>query len=60
VWECFMCGRPATALCSDCAGDVEAFACRVHVATHGCGSDAFLPVANSPRMGVCGYTGEEP
>lgn len=42
LWlEC--CGR----LCADCADD------------HGeeCDRPAFLPVVNSPRSGVCGYTG---
>ena len=24
---------------------------------HDCGEEAILPVVNSPRMGVCGYTG---
>jgi hypothetical protein len=26
--------------------------------THKCGEDMMLPVVNSPRVGMCGYTGE--
>ncbi len=32
-------------LCDSCAED------------HKCGEDMLLPVVNSPRTGVCGYTG---
>lgn len=51
-FECAECGKPAawinvwedyTLLCDECA-DVEY-------------DEGFLPVVNSPRVGVCGYTG---
>jgi hypothetical protein len=56
-WPCANCGEPATVVCSYClhaAGN--AFACATHAREHGCGEvEGFLPVVNSPRMGVCGY-----
>ncbi len=56
---CMTCGKPATkvaagydywgvmehAFCDDCAKKVH--------------EDAWLPIVNSPRVGVCGYTGED-
>ena len=56
AWECAQCGKPATQInamgwglnadsffCDDCVGDYV---------DEGC-----LPVVNSPRVGVCGYSG---
>ncbi len=52
-FRCQECGRPAVwidtfgdydLLCEECAGERD--------------EEGFLPVVNSPRMGVCGYTGE--
>jgi len=42
---CVECDYDACWLCDDCAED------------HKCGEDMLLPVVNSPRTGVCGYTG---
>jgi hypothetical protein len=35
------------------------FYCGAHAESeeHECGEEALLPVVNSPRMGMCGYTG---
>jgi hypothetical protein len=57
VWPCAVCGRAATGVCSYCLHDMtSAFACASHKRMHGCGgTDGFVPVVNSPRMGVCGY-----
>jgi hypothetical protein len=59
-WPCAFCGAPATEICPFCIHDAEnPFVCSVHATDgHTCGEDGFLPVVNSPRMGVCGYTGE--
>jgi len=57
VWECAECGKPATSLCSYCLYECPAFLCEEHLDDHKCGEEAMLPVVNSPRMGVCGYTG---
>jgi hypothetical protein len=56
-WPCATCGQPASMVCSFCLSqDDHAFACGLHLAEHGCGETAgFMPVVNSPRMGVCGY-----
>ena len=58
VWACDACGEPATAICTQCVYDDRGFCCAKHATKHSCGSDMLLPVVNSPRMGVCGYTGE--
>jgi hypothetical protein len=58
VWPCGICGQPATWVCTYCLQEEgDAFACTTHRGQHGCGEqEGFLPVVNSPRMGVCGYT----
>lgn len=58
-WPCDACGQPATVICMECAGPDGVFYCETHARTHKCDSDAMLPVVNSPRMGVCAYTGED-
>ena len=58
VWFCDVCGQPAVSVCAACSGGDEGFCCEAHAADHPCGEDSLLPVVNSPRMGVCGYTGE--
>lgn len=57
-WQCAACDEPATFICQPCIGADDPFACSRHARDHRCGEDSFLPVVNSPRMGVCGYTGE--
>jgi hypothetical protein len=60
TWPCATCGQPATAVCSYCLGAPSGpFACAAHLGEHDCGEmEGFLPVVNSPRMGVCGYAAE--
>lgn len=59
VWLCAACDAPATLICPFCMGEGTPFVCASHAREHACGEDeSFLPVVNSPRMGVCGYTGE--
>jgi len=57
-WPCEVCEQPATVLCVECADGDGGFFCATHASQHGCGEDMLLPVVNSPRMGVCGYTGD--
>ncbi len=59
VWPCAICAQPATLVCAYCRYDEgNPFVCKKHRRKHACGEDeGFLPVVNSPRMGVCGYTG---
>jgi len=59
VFPCDTCGAPATLICPYCIQEGSpAFTCPEHRGEHGCGEEeGFLPVVNSPRMGVCGYVG---
>lgn len=59
VWPCTECDEPAVSLCSYCTYEGDAFFCEAHVEDHKCGDEAMLPVVNSPRMGVCAYTGDD-
>lgn len=57
VWECRVCKAVATSICSQCLDRSNPFLCRRHEGAHRCGEEMLLPVVNSPRMGMCGYTG---
>ena len=56
-WRCYFCQEPAEYLCTRCIYEELALYCAKHVADHPCDEYAYLPVVNSPRMGVCGYEG---
>ena len=59
MWTCSDCGESATHVCPYCLGDATGLVCDAHRSQHPCeDGEAFLPVVNSPRMGVCGYTGD--
>ena len=58
TWPCDTCKKAATAVCAQCLYEGKGFCCAAHASDHDCGEDMLLPVVNSPRMGVCGYTGE--
>ena len=57
---CDACERhPAVTICPECNGEGEGWLCQKCATKHSCGDDAgYLPIPNSPRAGVCGYTGE--
>ncbi|MCF6186650.1 MAG: hypothetical protein L3J49_04135 [Desulfobulbaceae bacterium] len=58
---CDVCSKyPAKHICTECQwnGD-NGWLCEKCAKTHECGDERFLPVVNSPRTGVCAYTGEE-
>ena len=55
--KCTVCGKPATQVCSGCIWNGEGWVCDGHARDHECGEDMLLPVVNSPRVGMCGYTG---
>jgi len=57
AWTCGVCEEPATLICCMHETDDSPFVCAAHQASHRCPDDAFLPVVNSPRMGVCAYSG---
>jgi len=49
--------QPATQICTECAWKGEGWLCQACAVAHDCGDEMCLPVVNSPRAGVCGYTG---
>jgi hypothetical protein len=49
--------KPATQVCTECAWNGEGWLCDACAVAHECGDEMCLPVVNSPRVGVCGYTG---
>jgi hypothetical protein len=55
---CEMCGRLATQVCTQCIYEDKGWLCDKCAQEHKCGEDMLLPVVNSPRVGMCGYTGE--
>ena len=56
---CDSCGKtPATTICTECQWNDRGFLCNECAQKHPCDPAMFLPVCNSPRMGVCGYEGE--
>lgn len=59
VWACEICGEDATQVCTFCIYETDnPFYCEDHAENHGCEEEEMLlPVVNSPRMGMCGYTG---
>ena len=57
---CDVCGKPARWVCSMCLWDWESeetWLCDDCAPRHACGEEMLMPVANSPRVGVCGYVG---
>jgi len=52
---CEVCDKAATMICTYCGYTLVCDQC---AETHECGDEGFLPVVNSPRMGMCGYTGD--
>jgi hypothetical protein len=58
VWPCSDCKAPATVVCPYCMDSDDGFFCDAHADAHEhAGEEIYLPVVNSPRMGVCGYSG---
>jgi len=57
-FPCVSCGKMATHICTECIWSGEGCLCDECASGHECGEDMLLPVVNSPRVGVCGYTGQ--
>ena len=62
VAPCVDCGEPATYLCYECLYENKdaPFVCKKHLNKHLKHSDGYgepVELANSPRMGMCGYNG---
>tara|TARA_B100000315_G_C14533625_1_gene567361 strand:- start:173 stop:832 length:660 start_codon:yes stop_codon:yes gene_type:complete len=54
---CDNCKNDATHVCAECIYLEEGWVCDECVPNHECGEDMLLPVVNSPRVGMCGYSG---
>ena len=61
TWECEVCGENASWICTQCMYEREnPFYCEHHAEDHDCDQpEMLLPVVNSPRMGMCAYTGPD-
>lgn len=57
VIVCEECGKPATNVCSQCIFDGKGWLCDDCAVEHECGEEMLLPVVNSPRVGMCAYSG---
>ncbi|GAB7091204.1 hypothetical protein JCM18237_14750 [Halorubrum luteum] len=59
--DCGSCGDPATTVCTTCLRErgPDAWLCEACASAHedDCVRPTYLPYVNSPRAGVCGYTG---
>jgi len=58
--SCNVCGKPATIFCTQCVYEDEGCLCDACAKDHKCSEEMLLPLVNSPRAGVCGYTGQDP
>ncbi len=59
MWDCVKCSKPATLICPFCVERGPHVLCAAHALEHEHADEGvYLPVVNSPRMGVCGYTGD--
>lgn len=54
---CSYCDKLATEICTECLWSGKGWLCGDCAKIHQCSREMFLPVVNSPRTGVCGYTG---
>jgi len=54
---CNACGKIATQVCCQCICSGGGWFCDKCARRHECGEEMFLPVVNSPRVGMCGYAG---
>ncbi len=56
---CDVCGKPAKYICTLCMSSGKGCLCAECAGKHECGDEMFLPVVNSPRVGMCGSWGPE-
>ncbi len=60
IIPCEVCGEPATSLSTQCIYEDKGCLCDACAKNHTCGEEMLLPVVNSPRVGVCGDTRQDP
>ncbi len=54
---CEKCSKLATSVCSQCFFEGKGWLCDDCMEEHECGEEMLSPVVNSPRVGMCAYTG---
>ncbi len=59
VFACTVCGKQAKEVCAQCIWERDALFCDNCIKKHSCGEDMALPIVNSPRSGLCGYSGND-
>jgi hypothetical protein len=52
--------KAASVLCLECMWDGVGAFCKECASKHSRSHDMFLPIVNSPRVGMCAYTGDAP
>ncbi len=58
IIPCSQCeANPAVTICTECAWNGAGWLCADCETAHDCDEEMRLPVVNSPRTGVCGYSG---
>ncbi len=55
--QCSHCDRLATLICTECMYEDAGWLCDDCAEDHPCDKEMMLPVVNSPRTGVCAYSG---
>lgn len=56
--HCMTCADKAEEICSECTwGEKTGLMCKTHASQHKHDKDMSLPVVNSPRVGMCAYSG---
>lgn len=58
-FKCEKCKAAAKIVCVQCIWDGKGFVCKKCSKIHKCAGPYFLPIVNSPRIGMCGFTGED-
>ena len=58
AFSCEKCGKTAKNVCSTCIWNFKGFVCTACSKKHKCGEEYLLPIVNSPRVGMCGFTGD--
>jgi|SRR3989344_1512677 len=58
-FRCDECNEKAQDVCVQCIWEGNGFLCKACMKKHKCEEPSFLPIVNSPRIGMCGFTGKE-
>lgn len=56
-FRCVECDDIAIEVCVNCSLSEDSWLCESCIESHECGEEMLLPIVNSPRVGVCAYTG---